>query len=109
MPNPVTDGQLGDETPPFVERALAVVLAGGIVVLEYRLGLWPPRLGIGVAGIVTLATACVWFPDSFGHMTDRSGLFEADLSPTGVRLGGWALLIFVAIGFAVTWLLRAHK
>jgi hypothetical protein len=42
-------------------------------------------------------------------MTDRSGLFEADLSPTGVRLGGWALLIFVAIGFAVTWLLRAHK
>ena len=106
MANPVTDGQLGDETPPLVERVLATLVAVGILFAAFRLGVlaWP-RVSWLLPSAILMSTACVWFPDPIGGLLSISSAGSAEVPALAVRVGGWSIILGTGVVLAALWLL----
>ncbi len=79
LPNPMTEGQFGDETPSLVERLLAAICAIVIIALNFRFDL-SARATSSVVGLAMLVGSWEFvsmengFPDQrIARMTDSAG------------------------------------
>ena len=104
MRNPVTDGQLQDETPPLTERLLAAFVGMGILYIARHLGMYPWH-GIrwGLDGLTVMSTVCVWFPEIVGDWASSANFMSSEIPAAGVRITGWVILLFLAVGLGTTW------
>jgi hypothetical protein len=104
MSNPITDGQLRDDGPPFVERLLGLAVAMAVAFVAYRLGVlsWP---GVSrmLPGVIFMSTLFVWFPDHIASWLPDLGAARPDLGATVVRTVGWVILVFLGVFLGAAW------
>ena len=106
MTNPITDGQLTDEAPSFLERLLAATLAAATLFLAYQLRVlpWQSLLwGSWVMTAVLTSTACVFFPEYIGDWFPESTTSNGQLPAAAVRIVGWCVLVLTAVVLGMAW------
>jgi hypothetical protein len=104
MTNPITDGQLQDETPPLAERLLAALIAIGIVFVARKMGIlsWSRFSGLSATLLIT-STACVWFPEYIAALASISSASDAEVPAQAVRMIGWCLLLTIGLALGAMW------